>query len=168
MKIFDFFLRCVTFGPLCIAKTLRSSIFTPGVIKTTAIKTIMKNKIRILFSKTSFELKIGRPIFTRFLRSTPEWPVRETEKGLFWTPDFEVSTQVHEAHEIEHAVVVTLFAVGDGGIPKRVYQGLRGLARSGGKAAHCGCGQHTRGVALGKGLAVEGVAIHELVDSLAF
>src|SRR5215469_13040512 len=86
---------------------------------------------------------------------------------LFRGPDAEVSAAVHQAHEVEHAVVVALLTVGDGGVPEGFDESFFGGAGSGGEAAYGSGGEHAGGVALGEGFAFEGVAIDEGVDALS-
>src|SRR5207249_7028421 len=85
---------------------------------------------------------------------------------LAGTPDAEVSAAMHLTHEVEHAVVVALLAVGNGGVPEGFDEGFFGRAGGCGEAAYGGGREHAVGVALREGFAFESVAVYEGVDAL--
>src|SRR5690348_7950645 len=80
--------------------------------------------------------------------------------------DPEIPAAVHEAQQVEHAVVVALLATWDRRVPQLFDEGFRNCAIGGSKARNgCGC-QQARGVARRERFAIKGVTIDEVIDTL--
>src|SRR5580692_2806832 len=62
--------------------------------------------------------------------------------ALLWSPDAELAAQVHEAHQVEHAVVVAVLARWDRRVPERFSEFFG--------AGFIGCGQTCDGVGSGE------------------
>src|SRR5439155_21622557 len=105
-----------------------------------------------------------KEIIAKFWQTKESIP--EDSDLLAGTPDAEVSAAMHQAHEVEHAVVVALHTVGDLGIPEGFDEGFFRRAGSGGEAAYGGGRGHAGGVAVRVGLAFERVAVYEGIDAL--
>ena len=78
----------------------------------------------------------------------------------------EVPAAMHQAHQVQHAVVVTLFAARHRSVPELFDERLGNCTIGRGQAAYGrGC-QHSCGVARRERLAVEGVTVDEAFNAL--